>query len=107
MLLLAVVILAEKPNRRVPTTQPTPAEVETAKETLASLCIIKNEDLTPQEQFVLPITSSQEYGFFNKPLLPKQPMFHHPKNTCDVCEYADAYYTMTGKSPYARKDIVA
>ena len=27
------------------------------------------------------------------------------KNTCDVVKYADYYYAMNGKSPYATKEI--
>lgn len=28
-------------------------------------------------------------------------MFNHTKYQCDVTNYADAYYEMTGRSPYA------
>ena len=42
----------------------------------------------------------QEYGFFHTPLLAQPKMFQHPKGGCDVTNFADAYVTMTGTSPY-------
>ena len=101
---VAVVVIPDKPNHTKPQSRPAPAEVERAKAVLASMSIIKNEDATPEQLYVLPITSNQDYGFFHKPLVEKQKLFEHPRSGCDVTLYADAYYTMTGVSPYARKN---
>lgn len=101
---VAVVSIPDKPNHTKPQSRPAPAEVERAKAVLASMSIIKNEDATPEQLYVLPITSNQDYGFYHKPLIEKQKLFEHPRSGCDVTLYADAYYTMTGVSPYARKN---
>jgi hypothetical protein len=98
-----VVIIPEKPNNIVPQSCPRPADVERAKATLASMCILKNEDSTPEQIYTLPVTSNQDYGFFHTPLVDKERLFCHPKCGCDVTDYADAYFNMTGMSPYARK----
>lgn len=101
--LCAVVIIPEKPNHITPQACPKPAVVEQAKATLAAMSILKHEDDVPESIYELPITNNQEYGFHHTPLVKKEAIFYHPKVGCDVTEYADAYYTMTGCSPYARK----
>ena len=55
------------------------------------------------QRFVLPVTSAQEFGFFSTPLIAKNPLFHHARNSCEVTSYADRYYSMSGRSPYAKK----
>ena len=55
------------------------------------------------QRFVLPVTSAQEFGFFSTPLIAKNPLFHHARSSCEVTSYADRYYSMSGRSPYARK----
>jgi len=96
-----VAILTEKPNRVTPQSEPSPEQVMAAKATLDDMCIIRDEQLTPDQRFVLPVTSAQEIGFFHTPLIKPSPMFNHPKVLCDVCSYADQYYTMKRTSPFA------
>jgi FAM183A and FAM183B related len=100
----AVVVIPEKPNRTLPMSRPNAAEVAKAKATLDSMSIVKHEDATPEQLYVLPITANQDYGFYHKPLVKQEPLFCHPRGGCDVTHYADAYYTMTGTSPFARRD---
>eukprot|EP00892_Ulva_mutabilis_P005714 jgi/Ulvmu1/3514/UM162_0021.1 len=96
-------MLPEKPNNTVPLSKPTNDEVKRAKATLENLCIVKDSDMTPSQRHVLPITSSQEVGWFTTPLVQPQPLFHHPKGQCDVTLYADTYASMAGgKSPFAK-----
>ena len=55
----------------------------------------------PSQAYVLPITSSQEYGWRPKPLSPASAMFQYRKTKCDVTDYAEAYAaSMGGESPY-------
>ena len=58
---------------------------------------------TPIEKYSYPMTSSQEFGWERSPNLNKNP--RRIKNTCDVTKYADQYYEMVGKSPFARKEV--
>lgn len=99
----AVNMLPQKPNNMVPLSKPTAEEISKAKSTLAELCILKQEDKTPSQRHVLPITAAQEVGWFHTPLVQQQPLFHHPKGQCDVTLYADTYASMSGgKSPFAK-----
>ena len=96
-------MLPEKPNNTVPLSNTKPEAVSNAKKTLAELCILKQEDKTPQQRYVLPITAAQEVGWFTTPLVQPQPLFNHPKGQCDVTLYADTYASMAGgKSPFAK-----
>ena len=55
----------------------------------------------PNEAYLLPITSSQEYGWKSKPLSQANGMFQYQKTKCDVTDYAAAYAaSMGGESPY-------
>ena len=55
----------------------------------------------PSMAYVLPITSSQEYGWRPKPLSSASAMFQYRKTKCDVTDYAEAYAaSMGGESPY-------
>ena len=102
----AVVLIPEKPNQITPQSCPKPEMVAHAKATLTSMSILKHEDASPQDIHELPVTGNQEYGFHHKPLMQREELFYHPKVGCDVTGYADAYYSMTGCSPYARKTDV-
>jgi FAM183A and FAM183B related len=94
-------VIPEKPNNTSFAAATSPVQVRQAKATLESLCLLKNEERTPEEVHALPVTSNQEYGFLHAPLTVPEALFHHPKGTCDVTGYADAYHAMTGRSPYA------
>ena len=55
----------------------------------------------PNQAYVLPLTSSQEYGWKYRPLLPTAAMFQYRKAKSDVTDYAEAYAaSMGGESPY-------
>ena len=64
---------------------------------------IKDMDLPPQERFEAPLTSSQEYGWHHKPMVPQNPMFYFTKGGCDITQYADSYVQMKGTTPFSRK----
>lgn len=62
-----------------------------------SSCLVQ----MPSMAYVLPITSSQEYGWRPTPLSPASAMFQYRKTKCDVTDYAEAYAaSMGGESPY-------
>jgi hypothetical protein len=65
--------------------------------------VLSRQPFSLLQKFVLPVTSAQEFGFFHTPLVPKNPLFHHVRNSCEVTAYADRYYFMSGRSPYAKK----
>ena len=96
-------LLPEKPNYMVPHAQMSSDEVEKAKGTIRDVCSIKDMDLPPQERFEAPLTSSQEYGWHHKPMVPQNPMFYYTKGGCDITQYADSYVQMKGTTPFSRK----
>ena len=58
----------------------------------------------PNEKYKWPMTHSQEIGWDIK----EKGLNTNPrmaKTTSDVVKYADYYYAMNGKSPYATKDM--
>jgi hypothetical protein len=59
---------------------------------------------TPYEKYDSPVTSSQEFGWHLGEKLNRNTR-KHPKIGCDVTRYADEYYAMKGKSPYAIREI--
>jgi hypothetical protein len=101
----AVVAIPEKPNHLKAKSRPSENELRAAKALLADMSVLKHEDSMPEQLFVLPITTNQNYGFFHSasPLTEHHKLWHHPKLGCDVTQYADAYCTMTGLSPYSSK----
>ena len=59
---------------------------------------------SPNEKYRWPMTHAQEIGWdVAEGGLNTNPRM--AKNTCDVVKYADYYYAMNGKSPYATKEI--
>ena len=78
--------------------------MDAANTLLKTLCSVQDTELMPNERFELPMTSSQEVGWRNKPFAAPNPMFRHPKDSCDITRYADAYYEMVGTTPFSRKD---
>lgn len=96
-------LLPEKPNYMVPHARMSNHEVEKAKGTIRDVCSIKDMDLPPQERFEAPLTSSQEYGWHHKPMVPPNPMFYFTKGGCDITQYADSYVQMKGTTPFSRK----
>lgn len=80
-------------------------EMDAANTLLKSLCSVQDDDTLPSERFELPMTSSQEVGWVHKPLVPPNPMFKHPRDSCDITKYADAYYEMVGTTPFSRKNV--
>lgn len=78
-------------------------------------CCLKRIDRTCilRSNRMIYITWSILYGCIDCCIVPSlfqtaqvqvNPMFVHPRVTCDVGKYADAYTEMTGSSPFARKD---
>ena len=96
-------LLPEKPNYMVPHARMSTDEVEKAKGTIRDVASIKDMDLPPQERFEAPLTSSQEYGWHHKPMVPQNPMFYFTKGGCDITQYADSYVQMKGTTPFSRK----
>ena len=73
-----------------------------ARQLLHTLSQAKETDKNPASLHTLPVTSAQEYGWNPATLMPPAPMFSHSKRQCDVTNYADSYFEMTGRSPYAQ-----
>ena len=96
-------LLPEKPNYMVPHARMSTDEVEKAKGTIRDVASIKDMDLPPQERFEAPLTSSQEYGWHHKPMVPQNPMFYFTKGGCDITQYADSYVQMKGTTPFSQK----
>jgi hypothetical protein len=63
--------------------------------------------LPPQEKSQFPASSNQEYGWFSKPLVPREPPaheggFHRGLKSSEVTQFADSYTLNWGKSPFLR-----
>ena len=77
-------------------------KTQAARDLLEGLSQHKHAEQLPNQKYKIPVTSSMEYGWSPAQLMPRDEiMFHHTKKQCDVTNYADAYYDMTGRSPYA------
>eukprot|EP00879_Flechtneria_rotunda_P016104 GHRR01016845.1.p2 GENE.GHRR01016845.1~~GHRR01016845.1.p2 ORF type:complete len:113 (+),score=42.07 GHRR01016845.1:400-738(+) len=99
--MLAVRIVADKPNYVIPAMQPTEAELVAAHDKLATLANVKHAEQTPSQAYNLPMTGNMEYGFFSAcPLVKADPMFQHNKGHCDVTKYAAFYTAMKGVTPF-------
>mmetsp|Transcript_13391 Transcript_13391/g.18308 ORF Transcript_13391/g.18308 Transcript_13391/m.18308 type:complete len:153 (-) Transcript_13391:62-520(-) len=95
----------EKPNYVMPNTRMNPKDLEEATQTLKEVCSIKNGELLPFEKHASPVTSAHELGWHSRTqLVKKHPMFEYSRNFCEITKYADAYYAMSGTTPYSRKD---
>lgn len=98
--------ISDKPNYVVPSVKLNQKDMDEAARTLKEVCSVKNKDLLPYEKFEAPITSTHEIGWHTKTqLVKKHPMFHHARASCDITQYADAYYAMSGTTPYSRKGV--
>lgn len=61
----------------------------------------------PNQAYVLPVTSAQEYGWKYRPLMPTAAMFQYRKSKSDVTDYAEAYAaSMGGESPFMQGNPV-
>ena len=72
---------------------------------LKTLCSIKDAEVAPPDKYELSKTSAQDYGWVSKPLVDKNPMFGSARQSCEITKYADAYYEMSGTTPFSRKDV--
>jgi hypothetical protein len=63
---------------------------------------IKHFFKTPTEKYPNALTSSQEVGWFKSSDLNTRGRVG--KSGCDVTRFADHYYSMIGRSPFAKKD---
>lgn len=98
-------VLPEKPNNFIPEPKPSKEVVAKATQDLADMSSLKDTEKYPNERYALPLTASQEIGFFSSQRLVKNnPQFSYNRDTCDVTKYADNYVNMLGVSPYAKKD---
>lgn len=59
----------------------------------------------PSEKYVYPLTSSHDFGWTKGEKLNKNQR-RCPKIGCDVTKYADEYYALKGRSPYATKNPI-
>ena len=66
---------------------------------------IKYHFKVPNEKYLNPLTSSHDFGWYKGELLNRNQV-RHPKATCDVTKYADEYYALKGRSPYASKNPI-
>lgn len=60
----------------------------------------------PNRKYKMPLTSSQEIGWTN-PVGLNSNFRSFSKNNCDVTKYADEYFALKGRSPYANKDPIS
>lgn len=58
----------------------------------------------PNRKYTNPLTSSQEFGWYQNEKL-NYKLKKYPRYICDVTRYADEYYALKGKSPYATRDV--
>ncbi|KAK3236233.1 hypothetical protein CYMTET_53615 [Cymbomonas tetramitiformis] len=99
--------LPEKPNYVLPNTSMSKSDLDAANQTLREVCSVKNADVVPPEKYESPQTAGHELGWHSKvKLVDKDPMFEYARNTCEITKYADAYFAMSGTTPYSRKDPV-
>jgi hypothetical protein len=59
----------------------------------------------PNEKYSNPLTSSHEFGWHIGEKLNKNQR-RKPRVGCDVTKYADEYYALKGRSPYATKEAI-
>jgi hypothetical protein len=57
----------------------------------------------PNQKYFNPLTSSQEIGWEKFDGL-NYHFRNHPKYRCDVTDYANEYFALKGRSPFASKD---
>lgn len=99
----AVTTIPEKPNNVKPQMKVSGDTIAKANETLRAMGAVAGlEDA--KDGATEPLTSAQEYGFAHQPLVPRNPMFHHGRNTCNITDYAAQYYAMTKTTPFTRRD---
>mmetsp|Transcript_42053 Transcript_42053/g.134301 ORF Transcript_42053/g.134301 Transcript_42053/m.134301 type:complete len:149 (+) Transcript_42053:198-644(+) len=96
--------LPEKPNYTMPNNMVTKDMLDESVDALKAVCSITNPDKRPNEKYTLPMTSSQEYGWSTRMLVPTNPMFQQRRKACDITRYADDYYNMSGTTPFSRKE---
>lgn len=73
------------------------AEVEEAAQTLKELCSFKSTDLGPHDKYESPMAMSHEVGWHSKvQLVRSHPMFSAARGSCDVTQFADNYWNLTG-----------
>ncbi|QDZ23806.1 hypothetical protein HOP50_11g63460 [Chloropicon primus] len=96
--------LPEKPNYVYPKIKLSDGDVELATTKLSAVCSKKDVHLDPSEKHPLPMTTSQEYGWIHTALVKPNEMFAHKLNSCDITKYANAYYSMSGTTPFSRKE---
>mmetsp|Transcript_27332 Transcript_27332/g.61714 ORF Transcript_27332/g.61714 Transcript_27332/m.61714 type:complete len:112 (+) Transcript_27332:282-617(+) len=56
----------------------------------------------PKDKYQEPMTSAHDIGWNLTALWPSR--WSYPRNTCDVCDYAQIYQRSNGRSPFANKD---
>ena len=95
--------LPDKPNHVMPKIKLHDGDVDFATTKLRSVCSKKDVHLGPSEKYPLPKTTSEEYGWIHKALVQPNRMFAHKLNSCDITRYANAYYSMSGTTPFSRK----
>ena len=95
--------LPDKPNYIFPKVKLSSGDVDFATTKLAAVCSKKDVHLGPSEKYPLPKTTSQEYGWIHEALVSPNDMFSHKLDSCDITRYANAYYSMSGTTPFSRK----
>ena len=92
-------VFPEKPNLLKAETVPDEAEMEEAKELLNTLCSVKDTGALPNEKYDMPMTSSQEVGFWDTSLSCRSTRCSTSLGLCEITLHADAYYHTTGVTP--------
>ncbi|CAG9462366.1 unnamed protein product [Pedinophyceae sp. YPF-701] len=93
--------IPEKPNKVDPRVQVNEEATLAATTKLNDLSQTKDTHLLPFQKYKTPQTTSQQYGWVQEQLMKPRNRFTYGKGQCDVTTYADHYYAMSGRSPYA------
>mmetsp|Transcript_41932 Transcript_41932/g.102827 ORF Transcript_41932/g.102827 Transcript_41932/m.102827 type:complete len:147 (+) Transcript_41932:105-545(+) len=81
------------------------AKIEADPEMIAELDnILKETKKVPTEKYEEPMTTSQEIGWYSKPLMPNRKKLGI--KSCEITEYANAYSMAMGRNPFARREPI-
>ena len=103
-LLQAIALDCRPPPQRPALAQKIKTRFPGATTKLSAVCSKKDVHLDPSEKHPLPMTTSQEYGWIHTALVKPNQMFAHKLNSCDITRYANAYYSMSGTTPFSKKE---
>eukprot|EP00284_Hemiselmis_tepida_P005549 CAMPEP_0174924874 /NCGR_PEP_ID=MMETSP1355-20121228/7540_1 /TAXON_ID=464990 /ORGANISM="Hemiselmis tepida, Strain CCMP443" /LENGTH=144 /DNA_ID=CAMNT_0016170729 /DNA_START=56 /DNA_END=490 /DNA_ORIENTATION=+ len=66
--------------------------------------ILKDTKKVPTEKYAEPMTTSQQIGWYSKPLMRERKKLGI--SSCEITQYANDYSMAMGRNPFARKDPI-